>query len=308
MSFLLAPHIFECWNPLHTTDTIQLNMADKKDYYEQLGVTRTATADELKKAYRKLALEWHPDRHQKDKEIAEKKFKELNEAYQVLSDPKKRAVYDQHGHAAFAPGGGGGSAASGNPFGGFQYSYQQGGQNPFGSADFGDPFEIFEQFFGGGFNRAPQKPHYALAIEFMEAVKGVEKQVSIEGKKRTIKIPAGVENGNRINFDDFSLTISVKPSSDFERDGADIYGKVLIPYSFAVMGGNIDVKTVEGNVKLKVRAGTQSGTMMRLRGKGVKNIRSFGHGDHYVQIKVEIPEKLSREQRSIINELKKAGL
>lgn len=272
-----------------------------------LGVPRSATADELKKAYRKLALEWHPDRHQSDKEVAEKRFKEINEAYQVLSDPKKRAVYDQHGHAAFAPGAGGG-AAGGNPFGGFQYSYTQGGQNPFGNADFGDPFEIFEQFFGGGFNRGPRKPQYALTIEFMEAVKGVEKEVQIEGKKRTIKIPAGVENGNRIDFGDFTLTISIKSSTQFERDGADIYGRVLIPYSLAVMGGNVDVQTVEGVVKIKVRAGTQSGTMMRLKGKGVKQVRSFGHGDHYVQIRVEIPEKLTREQRTLINELKKEGL
>ena len=282
----------------------------KRDFYEVLGVSKSATADELKRAYRKLALEWHPDRHKDDKETAEAKFKEINEAYQVLSEPSKRATYDQHGHAPFAPGGGGGAGnpfGGANPFGGFQYTYTQNGQgSPFG--DMGDPFDIFEQFFGGGFSRAPQKPRYAIAIEFMEAVEGVEKSVQIEGKKRTIKIPEGVENGNRIEFDDFSLTISVKPSAEFERQGSDIYGVVIIPYSLAVMGGNIDVKTVQGAVKLKVRAGTQSGTMMRLRGKGVKHIRSFGHGDHYVQIKVEIPERLTREQRSLINELKKEGL
>ena len=272
--------------------------ANKKDFYEVLGTSKGASPEELKKAYRKMALEWHPDRHQgADKEEAEKRFKEINEAYQVLSDPQKKAAYDQHGHAAFTPGGG----AGGNPFAGgpFSYSYTStGGQNPFG--DFGDPMDIFEQFFGGAFRSAPRKPRYAINIDFMEAVKGIEKEVEIEGKRRKIKIPAGVENGMRIDFNDFTLTIGVRASKEFERDGSDVYGRVTIPFSMAVMGGNVEVPTVDGAVKIKVRAGTKPHTMMRLRGKG--------HGDHYVQIEVGVPEKLTREQRTLVNEMKKAGL
>lgn len=278
--------------------------ASKKDYYEVLGVPKGSSPEELKKAYRKLALEWHPDRHKDNKEEAEKRFKEINEAYQVLSDPQKKASYDQFGH--FPNGGGGNPFAQGNPFGGFQYTYTQGGQNPFAGADFGDPFDIFEQFFGG--SRAPRKPRYAMTIEFDEAVKGVTKEVTIDGKKKTVKIPAGVDTGMRIDFTDFSLTISIKPSNQFQREGADIYGQVTIPFSLATLGGEIDVPTVEEKVRIKVRAGTKPGSMMRLRGKGMKHVRSFGHGDHYVKINVDVPEKLTREQRNLINEMKKQGL
>ncbi len=280
--------------------------AGKPDYYDILGVNKTASAEELKKAYRKQALEWHPDRHKDNKEAAEKRFKEINEAYQVLSDTQKRAAYDQYGHQAFAPGGGGNPFAGGqNPF---TYTYTQGGQNPFGNGDFGDPFDIFEQFFGGAFRQAPRKPRYSLAITFDEAVHGVEKQVTISNNKRTIKIPAGVDEGTRIEFDDFSLSVNVAPSDKFERDGADIYVKVEVPFSLAVLGGDVSVPTIDKPVKMKIRAGTQSGTMMRLKGQGVKQLRSNGRGDQYVKIQVVVPEKLNKEQRSLINELKKSGM
>jgi DnaJ-class molecular chaperone len=282
--------------------------AGKPDYYDILGVNKTASAEELKKAYRKQALEWHPDRHKDNKEAAEKRFKEINEAYQVLSDAQKRSAYDQFGHQAFAPGGGGG----GSPFGGgnpFTYTYTTGKQqNPFAGSDFGDPFDIFEQFFGGAFRQAPQKPRYSLGITFDEAVHGVEKQVTIEGKKRTIKIPAGVDEGTRIEFDDFSLSVNVAMSNIFERDGSDIYVKVDVPFSTAVLGGDITVPTIDKPVKMKIRAATQSGTMMRLKGQGVKQLRSNSRGDQYVKIQVVVPEKLSREQKSLINELKKSGM
>jgi len=287
--------------------------AGKADYYDILGVNKTASADELKKAYRKQALEWHPDRHKDNKEAAEKRFKEINEAYQVLSEPQKRQAYDQFGHAAFAPGGGAGGA-SGSPFGGgfgpFSYSYStsSSGANPFANADFGDPFDIFEQFFGGNFRQAPRKPRYSLAITFEEAVNGIEKQVDIEGKRRTIKIPAGVDEGTRIDFGDFTLSVNVRPSTQFERDGADLYVKVDVPFSVAVMGGTIEVPTIEKPGKLKVRAGTQAGTMMRLRGQGVKQLRGSGRGDQYVRINVVVPDKLSREQRNLVNEMKKTGM
>ena len=298
-------------------------MADKPDYYSVLGITKGASATEIKSAYRKAALKWHPDRHKDDKENAEKKFKEINEAYQVLSDPKKKQSYDQFGHQAFS----GGGAPGGNPFAGggqsgrwgpFTYTYSSsggGGQGtPFSSKggpasgwDFGDPFDIFEQFFGGGFRR-PQVPRYSITIDFMEAVEGVSKKVDIGGKKRTIKIPAGVDDGTRINFNDFILSISVRPHKLFERRGADVYVRVAIPYSLATLGGNLEVPTVDGDVRLKVRAGTQPGTMVRLRSKGVRHVRGRGRGDEYVRLVVDVPEKLNREQKKAIEDLKKHNL
>jgi len=290
-------------------------MAAKNDYYQTLGVSKSASDSEIKSAYRKKALEWHPDRHQgSDKETAEKKFKEINEAYQVLSDPQKKGMYDQYGSTAFTPGGGmgGNPFAGGNPFGGggpFTYTYRStNGQNPFADAGFGDPFDIFEQFFGGGFTRAQAKPRYGITIDFMEAVKGVEKEVSIDGKKRKIKIPAGVDEGARIRFDTFDLVITVKPHDIFERDGEDVYVTVAIPYSIAALGGEIKVPTVDGDLKLKVRAGTQPGTMMRLRERGIPKLQSRGKGDEYVRLTVSVPEKLTSSQKRFVEEMKEEGL
>lgn len=297
-------------------------MADgKSDYYDILGVTKSASADEIKKAYRKQALEWHPDRHKDDKEAAEKRFKEVNEAYQVLSDPQKKSAYDQFGHSAFEPGGGFGRAG-GSPFGGqagqwgpFTYTYTTSGGDgsPFAGFDFGDPFDIFESFFGGGASfggrsRARQVPRYSISIDFMEAINGVEKEVSINGKRRKIKIPGGVDEGQRIKFDDFILSINVKPHELFERDGSDIYVKMEIPFSMAILGGTVDVPTVDGSVKIKIRPGTQSGTMVRLRGKGVLSVHSRNKGDEYVRLMISTPEHLTREQRDLVNDLKRQGL
>ena len=277
------------------------------DYYSTLGIAKSATADEIKKAYRKQALEWHPDKHAANKETAERKFKEINEAYQVLSDPKKRETYDQVGHDAFKGSGGRGSPfAGGNPFGGngsYSYSYNTAnGQNPFGDVD---PFDIFAQFFGGG---RQAKPRYSFNVSFMEAMRGVEKIVEIEGKRRTIKIPPGVDTGSRIDFGDFSLSISVSRDANFERDGDDILVRAIIPFSMAPLGGEIKVKTVWGEVKLKIRAGTQGGTMLRLHGEGAPRVRGRGKGDQYVRITVETPKKLNRNQKRIIEEMREEGL
>lgn len=291
-------------------------MADgKTDYYEILGVAKGASADEIKKAYRKQALNWHPDRHKNDKENAEKRFKEINEAYQVLSDPQKKSAYDQYGHSAFNPGGGfGGANGGGSPFGQsgrygpFTYTYtSSGGQNPFGNFDFGDPFDIFEQFFGGGFNQ-PRLPRYSITLSFMEAAKGVTKNVNINGKKRTIKIPAGVLDGSRINFKDFILAIKVTADDLFERNGDDVYITVGIPYSIAALGGQIKVPTIEGDVRLKVNSGTHPGTTVRLKGRGIQSLNGRGKGDEYVRFTVDVPEHISRNQRKIIEELKEEGL
>ena len=295
-------------------------MAAKSDYYDILGVSKGASADEIKKAYRKQALEWHPDKHKSDKETAEKRFKEVNEAYQILSDSQKRSAYDQFGHNAFSPGGmpgGFGGVPGQGPFqqtgrsGPFTYTYTStGGGSPFAGYDFGDPFEIFEQFFGGAnpFTRARSLTRYSISIDFMDAINGVEKEVSIEGKKRKINIPPGVDEGSRIRFEDFILSINIKPHDVFERDGDDIYAKVTIPFSMAVLGGKIEVPTTDGKVKIKVRPGTQSGTMVRLRGKGAPRLRGRGRGDEYVKLVVAVPEKLTKDQKKLIQEMEKSSL
>lgn len=294
-------------------------MSTKRDYYDILGVSKNASKDEMRKAYRKKALEWHPDRNKSAN--ANDKFKEINEAYEILSNPKKKETYDQFGHAAFDPryAGFGGGAPGGGPFAGgqtrtykqgpFTYTYTAygGKRGPGIEFDFGgftDPFEIFEQFFGGGapFGRREAKPRYGLSLSFMEAAKGCEKEVSIEGKKRTIKVPAGVDDGSRIRFYDFYITIDVQPDDTFQRDGPDVFVNHEISLSMAMLGGKTEVPTIDGEVKLKIRAGTQPGTMVRLRGRGIKKLRGLvrGKGDQYVRLQVKIPQKLTRKQKQLI--------
>lgn len=282
------------------------DMTTKRDFYEVLGVSKTATAAEIKAAYRKLALKWHPDKNQDKKAEAETKFKEINEAYQILSDTQKRQQYDQFGHAAFDPA----SGMGGNPFtGGFQqgpftWSYNsQGG--PSGDFDFGDPFEIFEQFFGGGMRGAggQRRARYSLAIDFMEAVKGTTKKVDVEGKPHTITIPPGADDGTRIRFDTFDVTLNVRPHEAFKREGYDLYVNQQVAFTTAALGGEIQVPTIDGKLKMKVRPGTQSHTLVRLRGEGVQHLQSSGKGDLYVRLMVAVPEKLSREQKKILEQL-----
>lgn len=288
-------------------------MPTKRDYYEVLGLKKGATAAEIKAAYRKMALKNHPD-HNKEKD-AEAKFKEINEAYQILSDDKKRQTYDQFGHAAFDPAaGGGGAGGAGNPFAGgqggpFTWSYNSSGGaggNPFDGMDFGDPFDIFESFFGGGMGRGGQRrQRYSLRIDFMDAVKGAEKTVEIDGKKQTIKIPAGANDGTRIRFEKFDVTLDVAAHPDFKRDGADLYVDQQISYTMAALGGTTEVSTVDGKVKMKVRAGTPSHALIRLRGEGVQHLQGRGKGDLYVRLIVTVPEKLSREEKKLLEELKR---
>jgi DnaJ-class molecular chaperone len=279
------------------------------DYYQILGVSKTASADEIKKAYRKMALQYHPDRN-KGKE-AEGKFKEVTKAYEVLSDTSKRQTYDQFGAAAFEQGGPAGQGAGG-PFGGFggqqgpfTYSYSNGGAQGFDfGGGFSDPFDIFEQFFGGGnpFGRQQRRSTYSLNISFLEAVKGVTKKVQLEGKTQTIKIPAGVDDNSRIRFGEYDVVIDVTPDKKFKRQGYDIVTEEEISFPQAVLGGTLEVQTVQDIVKIKIPAGTQPETLIRLRGKGVKMLRGAGHGDHYVRIKVTIPKNLSTHQKELLKE------
>lgn len=293
------------------------------DYYSTLGVSKSATDTEIKKAYRKLALEYHPDRN-KSRE-AEAKFKEINKAYEVLSDPKKKQTYDSMGHQAFEQGaytGGGGGpfgGAQGGQYGPFTYTYTTGSGGPFGGTqggqgfDFGgfsDPFEIFEQFFGGASpfgQRRQSRSAYSLSIDFMDGVKGVSKRVTIGGKTQTIKIPAGVDDGSRIRFNEYDVIVDVQSHPKFKREGSDVITDEEISFSQAALGGQIEVETVEGPVKLRIPQGTQPNTVIRLSGKGIIRLRGGGKGDHYVRIKIVVPKGLTSKQKEILRELDDSG-
>lgn len=289
-------------------------MADTKDYYQTLGVTKSATPEEIKRAYRKLALQYHPDRN-KGKD-AEGKFKEVTKAYEVLSDPQKKQTYDQFGHAAFEQGAGQGPfGGAGGPFGGaqggpFSYTYSTGGDGGagFDFGGFNDPFEIFEQFFGGGSPfgaRSARRQAYSLTLDFLEAVHGVAKEVTIDGRTQTIKIPGGVDEGSRIRFGDYDVVVSVTPDKRFQREGFDIIGDKEISFAQAALGGEINIETVDGDLKLRIPSGTQPGTAIRLRGKGVPHLHGSGRGDHYVRIKVTVPKSLTRKQKELLQEFQK---
>jgi DnaJ-class molecular chaperone len=282
--------------------------AMKKDFYELLGVAKGASKEEIKSAYRKSALKFHPDRNKSPD--AEEKFKEINEAYEVLSNDQKKAAYDQYGHAAFDPNSGPFSGHTYTQQNGPNFTYTQGG-NPFGGADFdfggfSNPFDIFEQFFGGGFRQQSQQARlttYKISVSFLEAANGTEKEVSIDGKKKKIKIPAGVDDGQRIRFNDFILYIDVLPDKVFKREGNDVFVSTTISFMDAALGTTIEVPTLQDYLKVKVKSGTQPNTLIRLRGKGIKNIQGYGQGDLYIRLVVEVPTHLTGRQKELLKEL-----
>ncbi len=285
-------------------------MAAQKDYYEVLGLDKNASQEEIKKAYRKLALEWHPDRNKSPE--ATEKFKQINEAFEVLSDPQKRQAYDQFGHAGI---GAGGPFSQSYRQGPFTYTYTSGDLNDLfenlgfsGEGGFSNPFDIFESFFGvrSPFSaRRRHKPVYHLKISFLEAIKGTEKETVIKGERKKIKIPAGVDTGTKIRFQDFDIVVEVIPSDIFHREGQNLYHELQLNYLDAILGKTVEIPTPEKNLKLKIKPGTQPNTMIRLRGFGVPYLNSRQKGDLYIIIKVKIPQSLSQKEKKLIEELKK---
>ena len=294
------------------------------DYYKALGVEKGASADDIKKAFRKLAVKYHPDRNPNDK-AAEEKFKEINEAYAVLSDPQKRQEYDTFGSS------------------GFHKQYSQ--EDIFRNFDFNGTFrdmgmgggdDIFSRLFGGafgggrgrGFRGGPQKGgdlEMEIDVGFRDAVMGGERSVAFRrnGKREElrVKVPAGVDNGSKIRIagkgsagegggqdGDLYLIVRVMPDPVFTRDGGDLLIERQIPFSAACLGTSLEVPTLEGDKRIKVPAGIQPGTKIRLKGLGVKPLGGNAKGDLYVKISLHVPEALSADQQSLIEELARKGM
>lgn len=294
----------------------------KKDYYEVLGVSKNASADEIKKAYRKAAVKHHPD-----KGGDEAKFKEIGEAYEVLKDPQKKQRYDQFGHAGVSGNAGGGPA--GFDFGGFgsqNVNFDFGNGASFGGFDMGD---IFDMFMGGGFsNRRARGTDYqtSVTIDFEEAIFGVTKTVGLHnGAKVKVKIPAGIDDGMQIRLNgkggeaqtkggtkgDLYVTINVRPHKQFTREGNLILSTETISMVDAALGMELEIDTVDGPMTIKIPAGTQSETAFKLSGHGVPLIRTDGRGPHIVTIRVETPRNLSKRQKELLKEFeagKKRGI
>lgn len=290
---------------------------DKRDYYEVLGVDKSATPEEIKKAFRKKAVELHPDRGGD-----EAKFKEINEAYEVLKDPQKKQAYDQFGHAAGADQAGGGYGG-GNPFGAGFGGFQGQGFDPNEIRfDFGGGInDIFDMFFRGQQNRT-RDVEITIAIDFEEAVKGTTKELSLRvadnkngGRKQEdikIKIPAGIDNGQSIKLEgkgevnpngdrgDLYVRVQVRTDSRFEREGSNIISKALIDMADAALGTEIEIETIAGKVKLNVPAGTQPGKVLKLSGKGMPIINTDRKGDHYIVVEIGIPTKLNSKQKEAL--------
>jgi curved DNA-binding protein len=301
------------------------NMA-QVDYYKALGIEKGASADDIKKAFRKLAVKYHPDRNP-DNKVAEDKFKEINEAYAVLSDPEKKQKYDTYGSSGFHQ-----QYSQEDIFRGFDFgnAYKDMG----GGFSGGGAEDIFSRLFGGrgggrgGFQSGPQRgadQEMELTITFRDAAQGAERQIAFRrGSQREelkVKIPAGVDNGSRIRITgkggqgdsggpagDLFLVVRVQPDQTFVRDGGDLFVERSIPFSAACLGVALDVPTLEGDKRIKVPAGIQPGTKIRLKGCGIKSLGSNTKGDLYVKIGVHIPETLSSEQKKLVEEISEKGL
>lgn len=289
-----------------------------KDFYQTLGVAKSATEAEIKKAYRALAKKYHPDVNPGNKE-AEDKFKEVTEAYAVLSDADKRKQYDRMGAQGFQSGFDFSDFMRGNPFGGgagrgrgqaYDFSGGQGGSFHF---DMGGLEDIFEPLFGGNFGqrqrgRAAHEPQtYKLDVDFLTAAKGGDVDVVLGGEKKTIHIPAGVSSGQTLrlpkkgSIPEVLVALQVGAHPDFAREGDDIYVDARVPVSKAILGGAVEVATIDGPANLTLPAGTSSGQKLRMRGKGVHR-RDGTRGDQYVTVHIRVPKDLDEETKKLIED------
>jgi molecular chaperone DnaJ len=306
----------------------------KKDYYATLDVPRTASADEIKKSFRKLAMKFHPDKNPNNKK-AEDKFKELSEAYEVLSDQKKRDLYDQFGFAGanqgFAGAGAGGHQGGPGGFGGFGGFQHEGGAEGFQDI-FGD---IFGDVFGGGRAgpRGPRKQRgadlrYTLNISMEDAALGTEKVISFirnrgnreDSAKLSVKVPAGVGQGQRLKLagegdgsatagasGDLYVIVNIQEHSLFRRDEDDVVLEYPISYTDAILGTTAEIPTLTNKVALKIPAGTHAGQTFRLKGKGFPKVGGFGSGDMLIKILVDTPSNVSGRQKELVEELAKSA-
>lgn len=286
-----------------------------KDYYEILGVSKTASQEEIKKAFRKLAHEHHPDKAGGN----ETKFKEINEAYGVLSDKKKRADYDRFGSSNFSSGQAGGGGFDPNGFG-FDFS----GFNGAGGFDAGDLGDILSSIFGGaGRVRKGRDVQVDIELTFHESIFGVQKKIQVNSplvkqKEIAVQIPAGIEEGQMIRMTelgesieggragDLFIRVHVKRHPYLRKEGHNLTMDMDIKLSEALLGAEKPVETLDGKISLKVPAGTNSGTILRVKGKGVP----YGskRGDLYIRVNINLPQKLSKDAKKMIEELKKEGI
>jgi len=298
----------------------------KKDYYEVLGVKKTASDDEIKKAYKKLARKYHPDVNPNDKN-AEEKFKEISEAYHVLSHKDLRKKYDQFGHSSRWA-----EEFSGFDFSGFDFKNPFSSSSRGGGAGFEGFGSIFEEIFGGGGARTATKTRapvrgrdiqYSMEIGFMDAVRGISTNITIGGgspksERLRVKIPAGVDTGSRVRLagkgeqgmnggspGDLYIITRVSPHPFFERKGDNIYTEIPVTIGEAVFGARIEVPTVDGKSLMKIPPGTQNGQKFRLYGKGVPHLKGGGRGDQYVTVKVSIPQNLDEKSKELLREFEK---
>ncbi len=325
-------------------------MANKRDCYEVLGVSRDADEAAIKKAYRKLAKKYHPDTNVGNAQ-AEEKFKEINESYDIIGNPEKRKLYDKYGYMAFQEGFdakkaeeyekyGGGFNGGFNPFEGHG-SYTSGGNGTyefhFDGTNGGDIDDILKNLFGGsrfggasgfggGFNadRQGADAHADINISFDEAVNGCDKNITLQGSDgRTqslrVHIPAGVDTGSKVRLKgkggkgvggakdgDLFLNVNVGSKPGYDRKGLDIYTTINIPYTTAVLGGDAIVHTMTGDVSCKIKEGTQSGSKIRLRGKGVPSMKNRNvRGDQYVTVQIQVPRNVSPRAKEKLEELSK---
>jgi molecular chaperone DnaJ len=309
----------------------------KSDFYETLGVPRSATNAEIKKAYYKLAKQYHPDTNQDDNGAADK-FKQVTEAYEVLSDDDQRSKYDQFGHAGVDPTMNFSGGGSGNPFGGFNF---QDGSFHFHSSSGGggpeiDPEDLFDMFFGGGGGRRrPRGPRRGADLQmhvnlsFQEAVFGAQKEMNVryqtvnrengqvDMKERTVSvdIPPGIDTGMNIRLQgqgaegdpgapagNLLVQVIVQDDDYFQRDGYDVHTEVPISVTQAILGGTVDVRTLKGEVEMKIPKGCQPNTKLMLRGKGIQQLNHHGSGNQIVHLKIEIPKELTPRQEELLLE------